>query len=104
MCGLVGFVANEGRTSDINALTMLMLSNMKRGEHASGMYFGTEVIKDSDIVDIFLSKNQIESSSLFIGHVRQATIGLKIKKQEVNIIFRLILFMVGNQQKKLIKN
>jgi predicted glutamine amidotransferase len=80
MCGLVGFVANEGRTSDINALTMLMLSNMKRGEHASGMYFGTEVIKDSDIVDIFLSKNQIESSSLFIGHVRQATIGLKIKK------------------------
>ncbi len=76
-CGIIGFSAFEGRHSNKERLLTLMLANMKRGIHATGMFDGNSVTKKAEIVDVFLSKNQIKESNIFIGHVRQASSGYK---------------------------
>jgi len=83
-CGLIGFSAFEGKESDPDAIRILMLANMKRGSDATGIFYGEEIIKETDIVDVFLSKNDIEPSSVFVGHVRNASVGNKTVKKNAH--------------------
>lgn len=78
MCGIVGYSGNAN--FDTNKIKILMLSNIVRGTDSTGMYNNGIVTKSVDSPEIFIGKNEIVPSGLFIGHTRKATSGVKTEK------------------------
>lgn len=73
MCGLVGF--NGKNNFDKAKIEHLLLANMTRGVDSTGVYNGEDLLKDEDPAYIFLSKNKIRPTNIFIGHDRKTTSG-----------------------------
>lgn len=81
MCGLVGYSSKDN--FDIEKIKLLLIWNsLERGTDSVGIYTpGKDIYKSLESGrSLFFSKNanyKLESSNLFIGHVRAATIGHK---------------------------
>ena len=75
MCGLTGFSGKKNFHSD--KIKMLMLANMTRGVHATGMFSKGEIIKEADDAITFLAVHDIPEEKIFLGHDRAATVGNK---------------------------
>lgn len=82
MCGLIGFSGSE--EFDPQKIQLLILANMTRGVHATGIYNKGEITKEAVDAIEFLSKNKIEPSNLFIGHDRAATVGNKANSKNAH--------------------
>lgn len=80
MCGIIGF--SSKRKSNTDKLALLMLHNsLERGQDNTGIYsIETGVIKSEKKAVDFLSEIQLPRTSLFIGHVRKASVGSKQEK------------------------
>lgn len=85
-CGLVGYCGTE--PANPWKIRMLQLYNLKRGEHATGIYIGDEVFKDAIPADKFLADrgdvyDLIPEAKNFtiIGHDRQASVGSRDKAE-----------------------
>jgi len=75
MCGLTGFSGSSKFRPD--KIKMLMLANMTRGVHATGMFVNGEITKEADDAITFFASHELEADKIFIGHDRAATIGNK---------------------------
>jgi len=74
-CGMVGFSGKN--VFDVDKIKILMLGNMTRGMHSTGIYNGGHVTKDSvDAVEL-LAKVELIPELIFMGHDRYATVGNK---------------------------
>jgi len=74
-CGMVGFSGVENFDSD--KIKILLLANMTRGIHSTGMYNNGKIIKETgDAID-FLHLHKLVPETMFFGHDRFATIGAK---------------------------
>jgi hypothetical protein len=80
-CGVIGFSGFKGKTFDPVKIAYLLYHNsVERGKDSTGIYTPeVGIIKDSDNAEKFLIANKLAPSSLFIGHVRSATVGVKSK-------------------------
>lgn len=74
-CGMVGF---SGETKfDVTKIKMLMLANISRGVHSTGMYNDSVIKKKAVNAIEFLCENKIKQDTVFMGHDRHATVGDK---------------------------
>jgi sorbitol-specific phosphotransferase system component IIA len=84
MCGIVGY-SGIGPADPLK-LKILMLYNKERGLHATGISIDHKLNKNSDVVDLFLARNEInittEKTNTVIAHTRQASAGMDTKKKE----------------------
>lgn len=75
MCGMVGYSGVDN--FDADKIKQLMLANMMRGVHSTGMYNDGKISKLADNAIEFLAENEIIPDKIFMGHDRHATIGNK---------------------------
>jgi len=78
MCGIVGFSGSQN--FDVTKMQILMLANMTRGMHSTGIFNSGKIIKEADNAVEFLDKHYLIPENIFIGHDRYATIGAKTAK------------------------
>ena len=74
-CGMVGFSGPDD--FNVDKIKMLLLSNMIRGIHSTGMFNNNQITKESGNAVEFLSKHEIVPGKLFFAHDRHATVGGK---------------------------
>jgi hypothetical protein len=74
-CGMCGYSGKDDFNAD--KIKQLLLSNISRGMHSTGIYNNGVIEKDSVNAIEFLAKNEIIPSTLFMGHDRHATVGGK---------------------------
>lgn len=80
MCGIVGFSSKSTLNPD-KILYLMYQNSIERGRHSTGFYTPlTGVKKDAKVPEDFFCENPIPITNTFIGHVRQATVGAKTKK------------------------
>lgn len=72
-CGMVGFSGEN--TFDPHKIIMLMLANMSRGMHSTGIYNDGTIQKDVVPAIELLSGVDLVPETIFMGHDRFATIG-----------------------------
>lgn len=79
MCGIIGYIGKQ--PFDIDKIKVLIMYNLSRGTDSCGFYSPNNgVIKESSSADMFLSKQNIKSDFVFLGHTRAATVGGKTKE------------------------
>ncbi len=78
MCGLIGFSgATNFNPSHIKLL--MVLNAIDRGADATGFYTPQQgLVKSAEHAKVFLPKNTIQATDIFLGHVRAKTVGLNI--------------------------
>lgn len=74
-CGMVGFSGSTNFNPD--KIAQLLLANMTRGVHSTGMYNNGVISKMAEDAIYFLAENRIIPGNTFMGHDRHATIGSK---------------------------
>ena len=84
MCGIVAYI---GKDTPINKLMYLMHDNDSRGGHSTGAYIDGKVYKTVDTSGNMLSMIDEHTSSLFIGHTRYATHGVKTAENTHPYVF-----------------
>src|SRR5882757_9456415 len=81
MCGLIGFSGAD--IVDEYKLKLIMLYNMSRGNHASGISINNRITKEAMAMDSFLAKWILKFSptptTTIIAHTRQASTGIDSK-------------------------
>lgn len=75
MCGMCGY--SGSKDFDVEKMKMLMLANMTRGVHSTGMFNNGTISKLADNAIEFLAEEEIIPGIIFMGHDRHATIGNK---------------------------
>ena len=75
MCGIVSYCGADN--FKVDNIKMLMLANMTRGVHSTGMFNDGKITKEAVYAIDFLASNEIKPGKIFIGHDRAATIGNK---------------------------
>lgn len=83
-CGMVGFCGDK--PADASLLKLMLIFNQERGEDSTGWAINNEIVKDTESVKKFLTKNNIEFSATdenftFIAHARKASSGGKFVKE-----------------------
>jgi hypothetical protein len=78
-CGIVGFSGFPGKVFDPTKITFMMYQNaIERGKDSTGIFTPSQgVLKSIEDAEKYFSQNKVKSDSLFIGHVRAATVGIK---------------------------
>lgn len=82
LCGLVGFSGSEKSVFNMDKIKLLLMLNQDRGKESYGFYTPQiGIIKDTGKVEEALIKDDfnIPNNNMFIGHVRQSTIGASNK-------------------------
>jgi len=75
MCGMTGFSGENN--FDIDKIKILMLANMTRGVHSSGLYNTGAIFKEGGNAIELLGKYSLIPEKIFLGHDRHATVGAK---------------------------
>lgn len=79
MCGITGFSGIKGSSFNVDKMKLLFLHNQERGKDSIGFYTPEKgVFKELGKPEDQMVKSSFDlpASNLFIGHVRQASIGL----------------------------
>jgi predicted glutamine amidotransferase len=82
-CGMVGYCGDK--EADPGLLKLALMYNQERGEDSTGMVINNNIVKETEKVMKFLTKNNIVTSSnhknfTFIAHARKSSSGGKVKE------------------------